>query len=47
MNAMAASRDGAADPTPPTFDEIIARSQMNDEDAQQWQSLHAEGVDRS
>lgn len=47
MSAMAASRDGAADPTPPTFDEIIARSQMNDDDAELWRSLHAEGGDPS
>ena len=39
--AMAASRDTAPDMTPPTFDEIVERSQMDTETADGWRALHA------
>ena len=41
-NAMAASRDSAYDPEPPTFAEIIERSGMESEDADRWLSIHAD-----
>ena len=40
--AMAASRDAAYDPEPPTFAEIVERSGMGSAEADLWLSIHAD-----